>query len=161
VSVLDPIRDRSLLHPQNKRLVKYLLVGVMGVAINQGVFLLTVGVVPYLVAGLLGSAVSIFVNYIMNDSWTWRENGAAGVGQWLWRAFKYGATRVVGVGIGLISLYVFVDIIGIERSISNILRIGVGVVWGFGASEKWVWSSEDSVISFESIRRFVGEDKRE
>lgn len=161
MSVLDPIRERSLFHPQNKRLVKYLLVGLVGVGINQGVFLLTVGVVPYLVAGLLGSAVSIFANYVMNDGWTWRENGAAGVGQWLWRAFKYGATRVVGVGIGLVSLYVFVDIIGIERSLSNILRIGVGVLWGFGASEKWVWSAEDSSVSFDSVRRIAGENKRE
>ena len=161
MSVLDPVRERSLFHPQNKRLVKYLLVGVMGVAINQGVFVLTVDFVPYLVAGLLGSAVSIFANYIMNDSWTWRENGAAGFGQWLWRAVKYGATRVVGVGIGLVALYVFVDLIGIEKSISNVLRIGVGVVWGFGASEKWVWSSTDSATSFESVTGLIGEDERE
>lgn len=161
MSVLDSVRDRSLFHPQNKRLVKYLLVGLVGVGINQGVFVLTVDTVPYVIAGLLGSAVSIFANYVMNDGWTWKENGAAGVGQWLWRAVKYGATRVVGVGIGLVSLFVFVDLVGIDPAISNILRIGVGVVWGFGASEKWVWSSEDSSVSFESIKRFVSEDERE
>jgi putative flippase GtrA len=161
VSVLDPLRERSLFHPQNKRLVKYLLVGLIGIGINQVVFVLTVDTVPYVIAGLLGSAVSIFANYIMNDGWTWRENGAAGVGQWLWRAVKYGATRVVGVGIGLVSLFVFVDLLGIDPAISNILRIGVGVVWGFGASEKWVWSSENSAVSFESVSHAAGEDKRE
>jgi putative flippase GtrA len=167
VSVLDSVRavrERSLFHPQNKRLVKYLVVGVMGIAINQGVFLLTVDLVPYVVAGLFGSAVSIFANYVMNDSWTWRENGTAGFGQWLWRAVKYGATRVVGVGIGLVSLFVFVELIGIAPAISNVLRIGVGVVWGFGASEKWVWASADSSLSFETIKRTLspsGEGKRE
>jgi putative flippase GtrA len=163
VSVLDELSERSLFDPQNKRLFKYLLVGVVGIAINQGVFLLayeTVGI-QYIIAGLLGSAVSIFANYIMNDSWTWRENGTAGVGQWLWRGLKYGATRVVGVGIGTVALIVFVDILSINPSISNVLRIGVGVVWGFGASEKWVWSSDDSSLSLDSIKRYLGEDKRE
>lgn len=161
MSVLGPVRERSLFHPQNKRLVKYLLVGVVGIAINQGVFMLTVDTVPYVIAGLLGSTVSIFANYVMNDSWTWRENGTAGFGQWCWRAVKYGATRVVGVGIGLISLYVFVELLSIEPSIANVLRIGVGVLWGFGASEKFVWSSDGSSASFESVRNFVGEHKRE
>ncbi|EMA52680.1 MULTISPECIES: GtrA family protein [Halococcus] len=164
MSVLDSVRERSLFDPQNKRLVKYLLVGVVGIAINQAVFELTIGSVPYVIAGLFGSAVSIFANYIMNDSWTWRENGAAGFGQWLWRGVKYGATRVVGVGIGLVSLFVFVDLLAIDPSLSNILRIGVGVVWGFGASEKWVWASEDSSLSFEKVKRMLspsGEGKRE
>lgn len=162
MSVLDDVRNRPLTHPQNKRLVKYLIVGVAGIAINQGVFVLTVDTVPYVVAGLLGSAVSIFANYIMNDSWTWRENGTAGLGQWLWRAVKYGATRVVGVGIGLVSLFVFVELLGITPSISNVLRIGVGVLWGFGASEKFVWSSEDSATSFTSVAQsLTGGKKRE
>ena len=143
MSVLDSVRARSLFHPQNKRLVKYLLVGVVGIGINQGVFLLTVELLPYVVAGLLGSAVSIFANYAMNDGWTWRAEGAAGFMQWLWRGAKYGATRVVGVGIGLVSLFVFVELLSIAPAISNVLRIGVGVVWGFGASEKWVWGTDD------------------
>ncbi|WP_256684259.1 GtrA family protein [Halococcus qingdaonensis] len=163
MSVLDELSERSLFDPQNKRLFKYLLVGVMGIVINQGVFLLTYEAVglQYIVAGLLGSAVSIFANYIMNDSWTWRENGTAGIGQWLWRGLKYGATRVVGVGIGTVALIVFVDLLHINPSISNILRIGVGVLWGFGASEKWVWSSDGSSMSFETVKRYLGEDKRE
>lgn len=164
MSVLDDVRERPLFHPQNKRLAKYLLVGIVGIVINQAVFELTVGSVPYVIAGLFGSAVSIFGNYIMNDSWTWRENGTAGFGQWLWRAVKYGATRVVGVGIGLVSLFVFVELLAIDPSLSNVLRIGVGVVWGFGASEKWVWATEDSSLSFEKVKRTLspsGEGKRE
>lgn len=161
MSVLDPVRERSLFHPQNKRLVKYVLVGLVGIAINQGVFLLAHDAgVQYVIAGLLGSTVSIFANYIMNDSWTWRDNGTAGVGQWLWRAVKYGATRVVGVGIGTAALVVFVEV-GVEPAIANILRIGVGVLWGFGASEKFVWSGEDAASSFESVKQFVSGDERE
>ena len=144
MSVLDPVRERSLLHPQNKRLAMYIVVGLVGIGVNQGVFVLVVEWVPYVVACLLGSAVSMATNYAMNDGWTWRKDGAAGLSRWLWRGVKYGATRVVGVGIGLVSLFVFVDLVGIAPAISNVLRIGVGVVWGFGASEKWVWRTGNS-----------------
>ena len=163
MSVLDTVRERSLFDPQNKRLAMYLGVGIIGIAINQGVFMLAYNVlaIQYIIAGLLGSVVSIFANYIMNDSVTWRGRGTAGIGQWCWRGVKYGATRVVGVGIGTVALIIFVDLLGLNPSLSNILRIGVGVLWGFGASEKVVWSTDDSSWSFDSVKRYFGEDKRE
>lgn len=146
MSVLGLIRKRSLLTPQNKRLVRYLIVGTFGFAVNQAVFIIMysgIGI-PYVVAGILGSGVSIFGNYVLNDSWTWKDNGATGVLQWIWRGGKYGATRVVGVGIGTIAQIIFVEIFLIEPVISNVLKVGVGVLWGFGASEKWVWNSDKS-----------------
>ena len=146
MSILDTLHERSLFSPQNKRLVRYLLVGALGFAINQIVFILAfngIGI-QYIIAGLLGSGVSIFANYVMNDSWTWKDSGAAGIVQWFWRGIKYGATRVVGVGIGSIAQIVFVEIFVIDPVISNVLKVGVGVLWGFGASEKWVWSSNKS-----------------
>lgn len=162
MSVLDPIRERSLFHPQNKRLAMYIGVGLVGVAINQ---VITVGLprfgVPYLVAGLLGRIVSTLSNYVMNDSVTWRGRGAAGFGQWCWRGVKYVATRLVGIAIGTASLFVFVDLVGMSVFWANLLSMGVGLAWGFGASEKWVWSSEDSSLSLESITGFVSGDKRE
>ena len=146
MSLLDTIYERPLLSPQNKRLIRYLLVGAVGFGINQAVFVLAfngVGI-PYIIAGLLGSGVSIFANYVMNDSWTWKDSGTAGIAQWLWRGGKYGATRVVGVGIGSIAQILFVEILLVDPVLSNVLKVGVGVLWGFGASEKWVWSSDKS-----------------
>jgi putative flippase GtrA len=147
----ERVRNRPLFHPQNKRLVMYVLVGFVGIGVNQGVFVLVVGTVPYVVAGLLGSAVSMATNYAMNDGWTWRKDGTTGIAAWLWRGVKYGATRVVGVGIGLVSLFVFVELLSIAPAISNVLRIGVGIVWGFGASEKWVWRTGENA-SAEPVR---------
>ena len=162
MSVLDEVRERSLFDPQNKRLVLYIAVGLVGVAINQ---VITVGTfrfgTPYVVAGFLGSIVSTLANYVMNDSVTWRGRGAAGFGQWCWRGVKYVATRLVGIAIGTVGLVLFVDIIGTSVFWGNILRMGLGLAWGFGASEKWVWSTEESSVSLESITEYFGEDERE
>lgn len=162
MSVLDSVRERSLFHPQNKRLALYIAVGLVGVAINQAI---TVGLprfgVPAVLAGLVARVVSTLSNYVMNDSVTWRGRGAAGFGQWCWRGVKYVATRLVGIAIGTAGLFVFYRLLGVPLFWANLLSIGLGVLWGFGASEKWVWASEDSSVSFESIRQFVGEDERE
>ena len=146
MSFLDTLRERSLLDPQNKRLIRYLVVGIVGIVINQIVFLVIFNNtgIPYFIAGHLGSTVSVFANYVMNDSWTWKDSGAPGIIQWIWRGIKYGATRVVGMSIGTISQIAFVEILLIDPAIANVLKIGVGVLWGFGASEKWVWSSNGS-----------------
>ena len=146
MSFLDTLRERSLLDPQNKRLIRYLVVGIVGIVINQIVFLVIFNNtgIPYFIAGHLGSTVSVFANYVMNDSWTWKDSGAPGIIQWIWRGIKYGATRVVGMSIGTISQIAFVEILLIDPAIANVLKIGVGVLWGFGASEKWVWSPNGS-----------------
>ncbi|EMA45660.1 dolichyl-phosphate beta-D-mannosyltransferase [Halococcus morrhuae DSM 1307] len=162
MSVLDELSERSLFDPQNKRLVMYVAVGLVGLVINQG---LTVGLprfgVPYVIAGLAGRIISTLANYVLNDSWTWRGRGAAGFGQWCWRAVKYVATRLVGIAIGTVGLVVIYDFLGVPLFWANLVSMGLGLLWGFGASEKWVWSTEDSSLSLDSIKRYVGEDKRE
>gem|GEM_PF-5637665 len=162
MSVLDTVRERSLFDPQNKRLVMYIGVGLVGAAINQAI---TVGTfhfgVPYLIAGFLGRVLSTLANYVMNDSVTWRGRGAAGFGQWCWRCVKYVATRLVGIAIGTVGLVVFYDIAGVPFFWANLLSMGIGLLWGFGASEKWVWSTEDSSFSLESLTHYFGEDERE
>ncbi len=45
------------------------------------------------------------------------------------------------MSIGTISQIAFVEFLLIDPAIANVLKIGVGILWGFGASEKWVWSS--------------------
>ncbi len=140
----------------------YIMVGLVGMAINQAI---TVGLprfgVQYLIAGLLGRIISTLSNYVMNDSVTWRGRGAAGFGQWCWRGVKYVATRLVGIGIGTAALFIFVDLAGVPLFWANLISMGVGLAWGFGTSEKWVWSADDSSPSAGAVGTPSGEGKRE
>ncbi len=143
----------------------YIGVGLVGVAINQAI---TVGLprfgVPVVIAGLAARIISTLTNYALNDSVTWRGRGAAGFGQWCWRGVKYVATRLVGIAIGTVGLVFFHQVLGIPLFWANPLSIALGFAWGFGASEKWVWASEDSSLSFEKVKRTLspsGEGKRE
>ena len=137
----------------HRRFVQYVLVGAVGLAINEGVLFLATGVVglSYVIGGFLGRAISILANYAMNDVWTWGGRGGSGARQWSVRGAKYVLTRIVGIGIGLSALVVFVEVFAIHYLIANVLAVGVGVVWGFGVSERWVWAD----ASTESMREWA------
>lgn len=134
-------RDAPFRTERAQRFLQYLAVGVIGLGINEGGLFLVTGVLgfPYVLGGLVGRVTSISANYVMNDSWTWRDRGETGLRQWGWRGVKYVATRVVGMAIGLGSLVVFVELLGLHYLVANVLAVGVGVFWGFAASELWVW----------------------
>lgn len=134
-------RPTLLSSGRGKRFLQYLTVGLVGLGINEGGLFLVTGVfgLSYVVGGAVGRVASISANYVLNDAWTWRGRGGEGVRRWGWRGVKYVGTRVVGMGIGLTALVVLVEVGGLHYLVANVLAIGVGVLWGFGASELWVW----------------------
>jgi putative flippase GtrA len=138
---LEKTIDRARL----ARFIQYGLVGAIGLAINEATLFLSTGIIGASVAvgGFIARVVSVFFNYILNDRWTWKNDGQSGIQQWLWRGFKYGATRIVGIAIGTISLVVFVQFVGLHYLVANILAVGVGALYGFGISERWVWKRKD------------------
>lgn len=153
VSVPEPLSSYLPGDGEHRRFVQYLLVGLVGIGINQGVLYLAAGVVglSYVVGGILGRVLSVAANYAMNDAWTWGDRGASGRREWLVRGGKYVATRVVGVAIGTAALILFVEVLDLHYLLANLLAIGVGVLWGFGASEHWVWQPDDEGESLDHV----------
>ncbi|MFC6732991.1 MULTISPECIES: DUF2079 domain-containing protein [unclassified Haladaptatus] len=145
--VTEFLQARLPVESQTRRFVQYLLVGVLGLAINEGTLFLVTSVAgaSYVIGGVLGRVVSILANYAVNDVWTWRSRGDPGARNWLLRGGKYVLTRVVGIAIGLATLIVLVELFSMHYLIANVLAVGVGVIWGFGASDRWVWPTTASV----------------
>ena len=131
---------------RNRRLLQYVLVGALGLGVNQGVLFIATGVagLSYVIGGTLSRVLSVLTNYAVNDAWTWGGRGDPGPREYAVRGVKYVLTRIVGIGIGLAALVLFVELLGLHYLVANVLAVGVGIVWGFGASERWVWRSEDA-----------------
>lgn len=141
---------------RRRRLIMYLLVGVLGVAINQGVLYLATGIIgiSYVLGGFLGVAISILINYAINDAWTWQKYGTPGIMPWVWRGIKYTGTRIVGIGVHMVALVVFVELLGLHYLLANLLAIAIGFAWGFGASDVLVWKTTDSSFLEASEQRW-------
>jgi len=153
MSIAGLLKDQLGTDTRNRRLLQYVLVGLLGLGVNQGVLFLATGVagLSYVLGGTLSRVLSVLVNYAVNDAWTWGGRGEAGLREYVVRGFKYVLTRIVGIAIGLAALVVFVEVLGLHYLIANVLAVGVGIAWGFGASERWVWQT-DSTGSLTTMR---------
>src|SRR5262245_27602559 len=80
-----------------RRLARFLVVGVSGVAVNLGVFTLAraalrgiiTGPPRFVAANVAGFAVSVLTNFALNDSWTWGDRRVGGRSGLLNRLGKY------------------------------------------------------------------------
>ncbi|REA00163.1 hypothetical protein DEQ92_20725 [Haloferax sp. Atlit-6N] len=137
---------------------KYVIVGLLGIVINEGVLFVATGIlgISYLIGGALGQFISTAINYTINDSWTWREYGDGGIKAWLWRGLKYGSTRLVGMGIHLVALVLLVEYVQLNYLVANLIAIVVGTFWGFGASDTIVWNRDTTLDpQIEAVKRHI------
>lgn len=144
-TLTERVGSYTVRSPRTIRLAKYILVGFLGLLLNESLLFLTTGVLgaSYLLGGVVGRVVSTSVNYLINDRWTWSDYGDSSSSSFAIRGVKYGLTRLVGIGIGLTALYIFVEYVGLHYLIANLFAVGVGLLWGFGTSDFWVWRTDE------------------
>ncbi|GBC68711.1 hypothetical protein HRbin01_00395 [archaeon HR01] len=124
-----------------RRFVRFSLVGVSGVAVNQGLlFLLTnyvLGERLYLAAAVISTEMSVLNNFIWNEVWTFKDkhysNSVYG------RLLKFHGSRLLGILIGLVILYILTDVMGIHYLFSNLASIAASTIVNYLTSDLWVW----------------------
>lgn len=96
---------RLFLTKEQRRFVKFALVGGSGVFVNLGVVAL-VGIVTVAegpaidrLAIFAGIFVSIFTNFLINDSWTWGDREKRGARHWLQRCAFFYVTNGLAAGL--------------------------------------------------------------
>lgn len=104
LTVADEPR-RFFLTKEQRRFVKFALVGGSGVLVNLGVVwlvgLLVVAEGPRIdrIAILSGILVSIFTNFLINDAWTWGDRQKNGVAHWFQRCAFFYVTNGLAAGL--------------------------------------------------------------
>ncbi len=119
------------------RFIKFNIVGLTGVFVNQGLLiLLTSAGLYYLHAGFIAVETSIITNFILNDLWTFRDRRSGHV---LKRLVKFNILMLIGLTINLLILYALTDLASIHYTISNLIGIGVASLARYFMSLKWAW----------------------
>lgn len=119
------------------RFQKFLLVGGIGLVVNQGALfaLVTMLGTPVLWASPVAIALSMAVTFLLNERWTWRDRGSGPI---LHRAMLYGSINSGGLLINwgvLISL----EAIGINYLLANLIGAGIAAVWNFSLNHAVTW----------------------
>ncbi len=120
-----------------RRFQKFLLVGTIGLAVNQGALFALVDQAGLAVA--MASPIAIFLSMIvtfsLNERWTWQDRGH---GRILHRALLYGSINSGGLLINWLTL-VSLEQIGLNYLVANLVGAGIAAVWNFSLNHSLTW----------------------
>lgn len=122
-----------------RRFQKFLLVGAIGLAVNQGALYVLVGELgrPLVWASPVAILASMAVTFVLNEFWTWHDRGN---GQVLHRAGWYAAINSGGLLINWAAL-ILLEGRGLHYLMANLIGAGVAAVWNFGLNNAITWRS--------------------
>ena len=122
-----------------KRFLKFCIVGITGVGVNLGMYLLlTRGLlVFYLLSSAIAIEVSILSNFTLNNFWTFRDRTSQSFFQ---RVTRFNLICVVGAVINVTALAVLHGHFGFGDVVSQLVGIGAATLWNYGLNITWTWS---------------------
>ncbi len=123
------------------RFVKFGLVGLSGVLVNEGLlWLLTENFgLHYLLSDAIAVETAIITNFVLNDIWTFRDRRTPGNKSLLGRGLKFNLVSLGGFGINIAILWSFTEVVGINYLISNLIGIAGATLWNFTINTLWTW----------------------
>ena len=134
-SVLDIGRYKSL--------VKFGIVGGVGVVVNEGLLILLQRAgLYYLLAGAIAIEISILSNFALNDSWTFRDRRS---GKMTTRLARFNVLMLAGLVVNLAVLDVGTSYLGLAAAISNLVGIGAAFILRYALSVKYAWMRTEEI----------------
>jgi dolichol-phosphate mannosyltransferase len=126
------------------RFVKFGLVGLSGILVNEGLlWLLTENIgLYYLLSAAIAVETAIITNFILNDIWTFRDRRTPGNKSLLGRGLKFNLVSLGGLGINIAILWIITDVVGISYLISNLIGIAGATLWNFTINTLWTWRAK-------------------
>jgi putative flippase GtrA len=134
-----------------ERFIKFNLVGLSGVVVNEGLLVILGTLVYYLYASVVAIEVSIVTNFILNDFWTFRDRRHGNIAA---RFLKFNGLMLIGLAVNLGILYAGTTYLSIHYLLSNLFGIGVAFLVRYWLSLRYAWikKEEQSVIPPEDAR---------
>ena len=129
-----------------QRFIKFNLVGLTGVPVNEGLLILLVYEgLNYLISGAIAIEISILSNFVLNDFWTFRDRRH---GHMVVRLLKFNGLMLIGLVVNLAILYAGTAFLEVDYTLSNLVGIGAASLVRYWLSIRYTWIKkvEESVI---------------
>ena len=120
------------------KLIKFLLVGGLGIAVNSlALFVLHQFIrFPLVGASLVAVELAIANNFLWNDRWTFGRKKLS-----LRRFFQFNLVSFGGLVITTGTLWVLVTHLATPYLLANLAGIGLATCWNFGINLLWTWGN--------------------
>ena len=120
-----------------KHFPKFAVVGLSGMAVNQGMLFFTKEYIhiPVKFAGIIAIETSIITNFLLNNFWTWKESRD---NTFLQRLLRYHSVTAVS---GVVNYLVLLSLtaLGIYYILANLIGIGIGMLLNFVFNHIWTF----------------------
>jgi len=124
-----------------RRFIKFNLVGLSGVVVNEGLLVLLASEgFYYIYASAVAIEVSIITNFILNDFWTFRDRRHGHIAT---RFAKFNGLMFIGLAVNLAILYAGTEFFGINYALSNLIGIGAAFLVRYWLSLKYTWIKKE------------------
>jgi dolichol-phosphate mannosyltransferase len=120
-----------------RRMINFAIVGLVGVGVNMTLLAIFKEwfSIPLIFASFLAIEMSIISNYILNDTWTFKEINN---NTWIHRMISYNAISLGSMVINVVVL-IMLSSVGINYLIANGIGIIIGFIWNFIMNRKITW----------------------
>ena len=123
--------------------VKFTMVGLTGVGVNEGMLIALQSMGVYLLyASALAIEISILSNFLINDLWTFRDRRSGHVAH---RLAKFNALMLIGLVVNLAIVIVGTTNFGIAAAIANLVGIGAAFLLRYALSVRYAWMKVESI----------------
>lgn len=134
------LRERAI-RLLNHKLLKFSVVGVSGIVVNNIVLLLLVHYgMQDIVASIIATECAIITNFIGNSLWTWREH-KGGVMRKFW---LFQAISMVTGALTVALFWLLHDIFGMQLLVANTIAILVTFLMRFSLNDKYTWRKNEN-----------------
>ena len=121
-----------------KRFQKFLVVGSIGLGVNQLVLVLLHDLfdVRLVVASPIAILASMAVTFVLNEIWTWHDRGSGPI------VHRLGSYVPINSGGLLINWALLVDLaehLDIHHVLANFVGAGVAAIWNFSLNNAITW----------------------
>ncbi len=125
--------------------IKFNIVGLSGVLVNEGVLLILASAgAYYLLASAIAIELSIISNFIFNDRWTFRDRRH---GRVLVRLLRFNGLMIIGLAVNLAILFGGTEYLGINYAISNLVGIAGAFLVRYWLSVKYTWIKKEEKLA--------------
>ena len=124
---------------KNKKLIKFLVVGTIGAAIDFGLLAMLVEVFHWqpLWANMISFSVAVINNFLLNKFWTWRNDDPNYKKQFV----KFLITSVLGLGISTLLLWLFL-ILKLHYLSAKVIVSILVAVWNYSINNWWTFKEK-------------------
>ncbi|MDQ3778970.1 MAG: GtrA family protein [Chloroflexota bacterium] len=121
-----------------QRFQKFVVVGAVGLAVNQGLLFLLAGIgsASLTVSSPIAILVSMAVTFLLNEIWTWHDRGS---GRVLQRAVLYSTINSGGLIINWGVLLYLEREWGMHYLLANLVGAAIAACWNFTLNHLITW----------------------